>query len=315
MIGSGISSGVSRAGVAEHQALVAGAAGVHALADVARLLVNRRQHRAGLGVEAVLRAGVADVLDDLADDLLEVDVAVRRDFAGDDGEAGRDERLARDARDRILREDRVEDAVGNLVGDLVGMPFGNGLGRKQMAACAPWRLLLGPAHGRPQRCSQPRGQTARRYQTAPEAGSIYARGMKRVVHLPQPRLEHVRVDLRRRQVGVAEHGLDRAQIGAALEQVRRKRVAQDVRTEVRADAGLPPVAPSAASRSRCATSRAPPRALTNSHGALAPLDQRRPRLAQVAPHPVAPPRRRAARCAACCPCRDTAGSPDRAARR
>ena len=61
MIGSGISSVGLRAGKAEHQALVAGAAGVHALTDVARLLVNRRQHRAGLGVEAELGARVADV--------------------------------------------------------------------------------------------------------------------------------------------------------------------------------------------------------------------------------------------------------------
>ena len=57
-----------------------------------------------------------------------------------------------------------------------------------------------------------------------------------IVDRPQPRLEHVRVDLRRRQIGVAEHHLDRAQIGAAFEQMRRERMAQDVRAE-RAAAG------------------------------------------------------------------------------
>ncbi len=54
-----------------------------------------------------------------------------------DGKAGRDERFAGDARDRILREDRVEHAVGDLVGNLVGMAFGNGFGREEMAAVAP----------------------------------------------------------------------------------------------------------------------------------------------------------------------------------
>ena len=63
-----------------------------------------------------------------------VDVAAGGDFAGDDGKAGRDERFARDAANRILREDRVEDGVGDLVGDLVGMSFGDGLGREQVAA-------------------------------------------------------------------------------------------------------------------------------------------------------------------------------------
>ena len=98
------------AGVAEHQALVAGAAGVDALGDVGRLLVDGRQHGAGLVVEPVFRAGVADFLDGLADDLLEVDVRLRGDLAGDDGEAGGDERLARDTADRVLREDGVENA-------------------------------------------------------------------------------------------------------------------------------------------------------------------------------------------------------------
>ena len=114
-----------RARVPEHQALVACPAGVDALADVARLFVDRREDGARLVVEAVLRARVADVLDDLADDLLEIDVAVGGDLAGNDGQPRRHERFARDAGDRILREDGIENAVGNLIGDFVGMTFGD----------------------------------------------------------------------------------------------------------------------------------------------------------------------------------------------
>ena len=134
MIGSGISSCVSVAGVAEHQPLVAGPAGVHALGDVGGLLMNRREHGAGLGVEAELRARVADILDGVADDLRKIDVTAGRDFAGDDREPGRDERLARHAADGILREDRVENGIGNLVGDLVRVPLGHRLRRKEMTA-------------------------------------------------------------------------------------------------------------------------------------------------------------------------------------
>jgi hypothetical protein len=56
-------------GVAEHQALVAGAlveralAFVHALGDVGRLAVDRRQHRAALVVEADVGVVVADAAD------------------------------------------------------------------------------------------------------------------------------------------------------------------------------------------------------------------------------------------------------------
>ena len=102
--------------VAEHQPLVAGADAVerigvavlhlerlvHALRDVRRLLVERRDHAAGLRVEAVLRAGVADLGDLLADEPRDVDVDLGGDLAGDDDEARGDERLAGDAavRDR-----------------------------------------------------------------------------------------------------------------------------------------------------------------------------------------------------------------------
>ena len=41
----------------------------------------------------------------------------------------------------------------------------------------------------------------------------------------------MRVELGRREVGVAEHLLHAAQVGAALEQVRRERVAEQVRVD------------------------------------------------------------------------------------
>src|SRR4029453_17235716 len=102
--------------------LIAGAARVHPLADVARLLVNRREDRAGLVVEAELRARVADVADDFADGPLEIGAAARRDLARDDRKSRGHERFARDAGGGILRDDRVENAVGGLMGVFVGMP-------------------------------------------------------------------------------------------------------------------------------------------------------------------------------------------------
>ena len=130
--------------VAEHQPLVAGAdaverivvarvvlhleRGVDALRDVGRLLVERDDHAAGLGVEAVLGARVADLLDPLAHEARDVDVGLGRDLARDDDEAGGDERLAGDATLGVVGEDRVEDGVRDLVGDLVGVALGDRLG-------------------------------------------------------------------------------------------------------------------------------------------------------------------------------------------
>src|SRR5262249_41963696 len=65
--------------------------------------------------------------------------------------------------------------------------------------------------------------------------------MKTIVYVPQPRFQHVRVDLGGRQIGVAEHQLNRAQVGAALEEVRRKGMADDVRTERPRQLRLPSV--------------------------------------------------------------------------
>src|SRR5580765_832545 len=61
--------------------------------------------------------------------------------------------------------------------------------------------------------------------------------MKSVVDLSQTRFEHMSVNLRGRQVRVAEHGLNGAQIGATLEQIRREGMTEHVRAQRRPDAG------------------------------------------------------------------------------
>ena len=114
-------------GEAEHEALIAGAAGIDALRDVGRLRIDRGDHGAGLAVETVLGARVADLADGVADDGGKIDVGLGRDLARDHGHAGGDQRLTGDAAERIFRQDCVEDSVGNLIGDLVRVPLGDRL--------------------------------------------------------------------------------------------------------------------------------------------------------------------------------------------
>ena len=58
------------------------------------------------------------------------------------------------------------------------------------------------------------------------------------VRLAAAAIRYVRVELGRAEVGMAEHLLDAAEVGAALEQVRRERVAQQVRMDAfRLEAG------------------------------------------------------------------------------
>ena len=63
--------------------------------------------------------------------------------------------------------------------------------------------------------------------------------MKLAVHGFQSLLIDVRIDLRCRNVGVAEHFLDDAQIGAVAQQVRRETVPEQMRVNVLFQAGVP----------------------------------------------------------------------------
>ncbi len=128
-------------GVAEHHPLVACSDAVDrvavavlslerlvdALRDVGRLLVQRHDDAASVGVEPVLGARVADAGHRLAHEPWNVDVRGGRDLPGHDDEAGRDQGLARDPAHGVVREDGVENGIGDLVGDLVRMPLGDRL--------------------------------------------------------------------------------------------------------------------------------------------------------------------------------------------
>ena len=115
---------------------------VDAHGDVGRLLLDRRDHAAGLAVEPELRVRVADLDDRVAHDRGDVDIALfQRDLAGHEHEARRDERLARDPAVGVLGEQRVQDRVGDLVGELVGMPLGDGFGREEVALAHDRRSL------------------------------------------------------------------------------------------------------------------------------------------------------------------------------
>ena len=125
-------------GKAEHHALVAGAGlevilqvaflecAVDAHGDVGGLAVECDHDGAGVGVKADIRAGVADLPDGVADDLLIIDDRIGRDLAADDHKAGGSHGLTGDAAHGVLREAGIENGIRDRVTDLVGMSLCHG---------------------------------------------------------------------------------------------------------------------------------------------------------------------------------------------
>ncbi len=118
-------------GVTEHHALVAGAAGVHALRDVAGLLVDGRDDGAGVGVEAIEGVVIADGGYNTAHQALQIDIGLGGDFAGDDNQAGGRQSFGGDTAIGVLLEACIQNRVGDLISDFVRMAFGDGLRGKQ----------------------------------------------------------------------------------------------------------------------------------------------------------------------------------------
>ncbi len=116
--------------VAEHHALVAGAAGINAHGDVRRLALYRGHDGAGFGVEAILATVVADIVDYAARDRVVVEDAAEflldGDFTGDDNETGGQQRFAANPPHGVDAQYGVQHGVGNLVGNFIGVSLGNG---------------------------------------------------------------------------------------------------------------------------------------------------------------------------------------------
>ncbi len=126
------------AGIAEHQALVAGtllevqaAAFIDALGDVLALLAVADLHRAALVIDAVFAVVVADAAQGFARDLAVVDIGAGGDLAGQQHETRGAQGLGGDARKLVLREDSVENRVRDLVGDFVRVALGHRFGSKK----------------------------------------------------------------------------------------------------------------------------------------------------------------------------------------
>ena len=120
-------------GEAEHHALIARPIAIHAHGDVRRLPFDRCQDAARFVVERHVAGDVADFADGLADDVGDLDISLRGDFAGHDHHAGRDEGFAGDTRVFVLLQHGVENGVRNLVGHLIRVTHADGLRRKQIA--------------------------------------------------------------------------------------------------------------------------------------------------------------------------------------
>src|SRR5436190_5484431 len=125
-------------GVAEHEALVAGAllggffafgfASVHTLGDVGALGGDGVHDEDLVGMEHVVIIGVANFSDGFAGDGGEVQLGASGNFAAHNNEVAFGVGFASDAAGGILGEAGVEDGIGDGIADFVGMAFTDGFG-------------------------------------------------------------------------------------------------------------------------------------------------------------------------------------------
>ena len=132
-----------QAGVAEHDALVAGTfvlvtGAIDALRDVGGLRVQMHGHIGMLPMKTFLL--IADVADGHTGQMRQQfgrDRAGAAGFTGQDDAVGGDQRFTGDARIGVGGQERVQHRVADPVRDLVGVAFGNRFRGKQIFARVP----------------------------------------------------------------------------------------------------------------------------------------------------------------------------------
>ena len=114
--------------ITEHHTLVAGAllfflGTAYATVDVVALLVYGCEHATRVAVKLILRLVVANLVDGLAGDILQVDVHTRAHLAHDYYLTGCYKRLDSAVCVGVVSQELVDKSVRNLVGYLVRMAF------------------------------------------------------------------------------------------------------------------------------------------------------------------------------------------------
>ena len=125
------------AGVAKHQPLVTGPAGINAPSDVSTLRVQSDLHLAGATIEPFVGVVVANPNGGLSSDgfvIRGLYPSGQADFSGENKDIGAAEGFAGHAGVGVTFETCIQDGVGNGVGQLVGVSFGNRFRGKGPAA-------------------------------------------------------------------------------------------------------------------------------------------------------------------------------------
>ena len=121
-------------GISEHDTLITGTKIFEALVEletlrnIGRLLLNGDSKMEGLVVKTLGRVIVADILDNIADNLLVVELGLGGDLTKDHNHTSLGRGLASDLGEGIICQAGVKDGVRDLITDLVRMAFTYRLG-------------------------------------------------------------------------------------------------------------------------------------------------------------------------------------------
>ena len=121
-------------GEAEHESLIARAAGVDTHRDVRRLARDELRDLDAAGVERLVRVHVSDLANRIAHDAFVVHGHRRRDLAGEHDLAALTQNLTGDSTRRVSTEVGVENGVGDVIADFVRVAFADRLGCEDVAA-------------------------------------------------------------------------------------------------------------------------------------------------------------------------------------
>ena len=130
--------------ITEHHTLVTGTDGVdlflghgvlfgfkcfvNAQGDICGLFVDGCNDTAGVGIEAVFAAGIADFTNGISHDFLDIYISFCGDLTHDHDKTGCCAGLTGNTAHWILCYESIKDRIGNLVTHFVRMSFGYGLG-------------------------------------------------------------------------------------------------------------------------------------------------------------------------------------------